>query len=59
MDIKFENSKFKLRNIKLKLTKKVSSKKIILDNYAQNDSHIFTQLELEFISEKELKCKLN
>ena len=59
VDIKFENSKFKLRNIELKLTKQFSSKKFILDNYAQNDSHILIQLELEFISEKELKCKLN
>lgn len=59
VDIKFENSKFKLRNINLKLTKQVSGKKIILDNYAQKDSHILIQLELEFISEKELKCKLN
>ena len=57
VDIEFENSNFKLKNIDLKLTKQLSSKIFILDNYAQNNSPVFIQLE--FISEKELKCKLN
>lgn len=59
VDIEFENSNFKLKNIDLKLTKQLSSTIFILDNYAQNSSPVFMQLELEFISEKELKCKLN
>ena len=59
VDIEFENSNFKLKNIDLKLTKQLSSKIFILDNYAQKNLPVFIQLELEFVSEKELKCKLN
>lgn len=59
VDIEFENSNFKLKNIKLKLTKQLSSKIFILDNYAQKNLPVFIQLELEFVNAKELKCKLN
>ena len=59
VDIEFENSNFKLKNINLKLTKQLSSKIFILDNYAQKNLPVFIQLEFEFVKEKELKCKLN
>lgn len=58
VDVEFEESTFKLRNINLKLTKQLSSKKFILDNYAQKSAPVFLQLVFEFISDKEMKCNL-
>ncbi len=59
VNIEFEKSSFKLKNINLKLTKQLSSNKFILDNYAQKSNPVFIRLELEFISKTELKCNLN
>lgn len=59
INIEFDDSNFKLRNINLKLTKQLSSNKFILNNYEQKSSPVFIQLELVFISKTELKCNLN
>lgn len=59
VNIGFDDSSFKLKNIKLKLTKQLSSKKFIVDNYAQKSAPVFIQLVFEFISDKEMKCNLN
>ena len=59
VDIGFEDSKFKLKNVNLKLTKQLSSNKFILDNYAQSLNPVFIQLELQFVNDSEVKCTLN
>lgn len=59
VDIGFDNSKFKLKNINLRLTKQLSSNKFILDNYAQSLMPVLIQLELEFVNDSEVKCNLN
>lgn len=59
VDIGFDDSKFKLKNVNLKLTKQLSSNKFILDNYEQSSNPVFLKLELEFVNENEVKCNLN
>lgn len=59
VDIVFDDSKFKLKNVNLKLTKQLASNKFILDNYEQSSNSVFIQLELEFVNENEVKCNLN
>ncbi len=59
VDIGFDDSKFKLKNVNLKLTKQLSSNKFILDNYEQSSNPVFIKLELEFVNENEVKCNLN
>ena len=59
INIIFDNSDFKLKDLHLNLTKQISSKKFVLDNYNQELYPVFIQLIIEFIDEKELKCTLN
>ena len=56
IDILFEDSKFKLKNINLKLAKQLSSKTLIFNNYSQKSSAVFLQLVFEYISKDEIKC---
>ena len=56
IDIGFDNTKFKLRDINLKLTKQLASNKFVLDNYNQLSYPVFIQLILEFVTDEEIKC---
>ena len=58
VDMCFDDSDYTLKNIKLKLTKQISSKQFILDNYAQKTKPVQLQLILTF-DEKLCNCKLN
>lgn len=59
INIIFDNSDFKLKDLHLSLTKQITSKKFVLDNYNQESYPVFIQLIIEFINEKELNCTLN
>lgn len=58
VDMCFDDSDYTLKNIKLKLTKQISSKQFILDNYAQKTKPVQLQLILTF-DDKMCNCKLN
>ena len=58
VDMCFDDSDYTLKNIKLKLTKQISSKQFILDNYAQKTKPVQLQLILTF-DENLCNCKLN
>ena len=58
VDMCFDDSDYTLKNIKLKLTKQISSKQFILDNYAQKTKPVQLQLILT-VDEKLCNCKLN
>lgn len=58
VDICFENSKFKLTGIQLKLVKQLSSNVFLLNNHHQKRKPIFLELKLE-ITDKLVNCNLN
>ena len=59
MDIIFDNSKFALRNIKLKLTRRLSCTSFIFDNYSQKSKDILIQLEMDYKSKEDIKFNIN
>ncbi len=58
VDICFENSKFKLVGIQLKLVKQISSNTFLLNNYHQKSKSVYLELKL-VINDKCINCNLN
>lgn len=58
VDMRFEDSKFRLIGIQLKLVKQISSNTFLLNNYHQKSKPIYLELRLE-INDKHIDCNLN
>lgn len=58
IDIGFENSKFKLNNIQLKLVKQLSSNTFLFNNYHQHSKPVLLELRLQ-INKDYVNCNLN